>query len=220
MDTVECLKTRMSIRAFTADPVPRELLLDVIDAAKWSPSYKNSQPWEVTILSGEKKSELSRLMTDLLEKGEKPAPDLPEPLSWPAAEQGRIDHLYRKRAEAFGVDLADQAVVKRAKKANFGFYGAPHAIYLHQDSALPLWSLFDIGLFAQSVMLAAHARGLGTVPQAFPTDYSPQIKEFLGLPPTKRLVLCLSIGYPDRSSKANSQRTDRAGTEEIVTWAG
>ena len=50
-----CIKTRMSIRKFKPDTVPVETLLNVIDTAKWSPSYKNSQPWEVTIVSGNKK---------------------------------------------------------------------------------------------------------------------------------------------------------------------
>jgi nitroreductase len=56
MDAIECIKTRMSIRKFKPDIVPLETLMNVIDAAKWSPSYKNSPPWEVVIVSGEKKS--------------------------------------------------------------------------------------------------------------------------------------------------------------------
>jgi nitroreductase len=56
MDAIECIKTRMSIRKFKPDIVPLETLMNAIDAAKWSPSYKNSQPWEVVIVSGEKKS--------------------------------------------------------------------------------------------------------------------------------------------------------------------
>lgn len=55
MDAIECIKTRMSIRKFKTDPVPLEILIKVIDAARWSPSYKNSQPWEVIIISGDKK---------------------------------------------------------------------------------------------------------------------------------------------------------------------
>jgi nitroreductase len=98
------------------------------------------------------------------------------------------------------------------------YYDTAASLYLYQDASLPPWSLFDLGLFAQSLMLAAHDRGLGTVPQAFATDYAQDIKEFLGIHATKRLVLCISIGYPDRESPANAFRTDRVGTEEIVNW--
>ncbi|MBM4136607.1 MAG: hypothetical protein FJ241_07225 [Nitrospira sp.] len=102
------------------------------------------------------------------------------------------------------------------KNSKLQFYGAPHGIFLFQDSSLSLWSLFDMGLFAQSLMLAAHAYGLGTVPQAFLTDYAQHIKKFLEIPQSKRLVLGISIGYPDLESPVNSFRPDRVDTDEIV----
>jgi nitroreductase len=218
MDAIDCIRTRRSIRAFRQEPVPKETLMEVIDAARWSPSYKNSQPWGIMILSGAAKEALSKHMVELLESGAEPAPDLPEPQSWPEAEKARIDHLYKTRTEATGIDLSDPAVIRNAKKANFNFYRAPHVIYLFQDSSISLWSLFDLGLFAQSLMLAAHARGIGTVPQAFATDYARQIKSFLSIPETKRLVLGISAGYPDEDSPANSLRTDRAAAGALVTW--
>ena len=109
-------------------------------------------------------------------------------------------------------------MVVKARKANFNFYYAPHAIYLFQDAALSEWSLFDIGLFAQSLMLAAHAKGLATVPQAFATDYAMEVKECLGIPASKRLILGLSVGYPDMESPVNAYRTERVEAEEIYTW--
>ena len=218
MDAMECIKTRMSIRKFKPDPVPKEVLLDIIHTAQRSPSYKNSQPWEAIILSGKKKEALSKMLIELLESGTESRPDLEAPRSWPAAEGARIDDLFKKRAAATGVDPSDPANAKKGKKANFRFYGAPHAIYLFQDASLSLWSLFDMGVFAQSIMLAAHANGVGTVPQAFATDYAPDIKAFLAIPDTKRLVIGMSVGYADMESPVNAFRTDRAKTDEIVQW--
>lgn len=218
MDAIECIKNRMSIRAFKPEKVSKELLMEVINIAKWSPSYKNSQPWEIIILSGAKKEALSKMMVELLERGVEPSPDLPTPQFWPPAEEARINHLYKTRSAATGIDLKDPEVVRKSKKANFNFYYAPHAIYLFQASSLTLWSLFDMALFAQSLMLAAHAKGLGTVPQAFATDYAKQIKNFLSIPETKRLVIGISIGYPDLESPINKFRTDRVETEKLVSW--
>lgn len=218
MDAVECIKKRMSIRAFRPEEVPKELLMEVFNIAKWSPSYKNSQPWEAIILSGVKKKMLSKMMIDLIAKGEEVKPDLPEPQFWPSAEESRINHLYKTRAEAAGIDLKAPEVVRKSKERNFNFYYAPHVIYLFQDSSLSLWSLFDMGLFAQSLMLAAHAKGLGTVPQAFATDYAKQIKNFLSISETKRLVIGISIGYPNLESPVNKFRTDRVKTKELVSW--
>jgi nitroreductase len=123
-----------------------------------------------------------------------------------------------KRSELTGVDLYSLDALRKAKIANFQFYGAPHGMFLFQDSSLPEWSIFDMGLFAQSLMLAAHAHGLGTVPQAFVTDYSRHVKDFLGIQGTKRLVLGMSIGYPDLTSQVSRFRTDRIETNEIVRF--
>src|SRR4030042_4170156 len=136
MDAIECIKARMSIRKFKPNPVPLEVLKRVIDIAKWSPSYKNTQPWEVVIISGKKKKELSKILLEELEKNTKPSPDIPEPQSWPSHIEARISALLKKRSEFTGVDMFSPEALKRAKKANFQFYGAPHGIFLFQDSSL------------------------------------------------------------------------------------
>lgn len=218
MDAIECIKTRMSIRKFNPEPVPLTLLKAVVDTAKWSPSYKNTQPWEVAIVSGEKKAELSRILICQLENNIKPSPDIPEPQSWPPVIEARIEALMKKRSELTGVDLYSKEALRKAKIVNFQFYGAPHGMFLFQDSSLPTWSIFDMGLFAQNLMLAAHAFGLGTVPQAFVTDYSRHVKDYLGIPETKRLIIGLSVGYPDLESTVNHFRTDRIEADEIVRF--
>lgn len=216
MDAIKCIETRSSVRRFKPDSVPQRLLEQVLEAARWAPSYKNTQPWEVVVVSGEKKDGLSRLLTGLLEEDAPSQPDIPHPTSWPEAIERRMNEHLLKRLSAMGVDLNDPAMRKRSKLANFRFYGAPHAMFLYQDAGLTPWSIFDLGLFAQSLMLAAHALGLGTVPQAFLTDYAPQVKEYLGIPANKRLVLGISIGYPD--IRENDFRSTRMPVSEFTTW--
>jgi nitroreductase len=218
MDALECITTRRSIRRFKPDPLPREVLMEVIDIAKWSPSYKNSQPWEAVICSGAKKEALSTMLLELLAKDARPSPDVPAPQSWPPPEAARIQDHFQHRRASIGVDLGDPDHIKKAKKENYQFYGAPHVIYLFQDADLSPWSLFDLGLFAQNIMLAAHAKGLGTVPQAFATDYAQEIKRFLDIPDTKRLILGMPIGYPDTGSPEYQYRSHRTETETVVHW--
>lgn len=218
MDAIECIKTRKSIRKFLPDPVPQEILFNILNAAVWSPSYKNSQPWELVVVSGRKKEELTQLLIGLLEKGIAPRPDLPEPESWPPEIDARLKDSQRRRSEHSGISLSDPMLIRKSKTANFGFYGAPHGIFLFQEASLTEWSILDMGLFAQSLMLAAHAYGLGTVPQAFLTDYSKAVKNFLNIPDSKRLVLGMSIGYPDLNDKTNSYRSARIDSRKIVNW--
>ncbi len=218
MNTLDCIKTRRSIRKFTTDSVPRKDLEELIEIARWSPSYKNSQPWQAVVVSGEKKKALSKTLITLLENDTENNSDLANPTSWPDMEKGNIKNLLTKRMELTGVDLGAPEMIIKAKKANFNFYFAPHAIYLYQDASLSEWSLFDIGIFAQSLMLAAHAKGLATVPQAFATLYSKEVKECLGIPLSNRLILGLSVGYPDMESPINAYRTERMNSTDICKW--
>jgi len=218
MEAIECILTRQSIRKFKPEPVPKEIIMNIIRAAQRSPSYKNSQPWEVAVVSGRKKEQLTEMLIKLLEAGTPPEPDIEEPKSWPPEIEKRISEHIRRRAETLGIDLSDPELKKKSKIANFRFYGAPHGIFLYQDSSLTPWSIFDMGLFAQSLMLAANALGVATVPQAFLIDYSKEIKEFLGIGQAKRLILGISIGYPDLQDRANSYRSLRESTENIVRW--
>lgn len=218
MEAIECIKTRMSIRKFKSEPVPKEMILDIIRTAQRSPSYKNGQPWEVAIVSGEKKEALSEKLVELIKAGIPTSPDMPEPTLWSPAVESRMSAHMDKRAKIFAVDFSDPKLIKKSKIANSRFYGAPHGIFLYQDAELPAWSIFDMGLFAQSLMLAAHAKGVGTVPQAFLIDHSPAIKEFLGLPASKRIILGVSMGYPDIEGGARDYESDRVSLDEICKW--
>ena len=218
MNTIDCIKTRQSIRAFKPEAVPRAVLQQVIDTARFSPSYKNTQPWEVAIVSGDKKKALTQILLELLKNETPPQPDLTEPTSWPQKQQENINQLYEKRSKATGLNLLDPEIIKKSKMANFNFYHAPHVFYFYQDASLSSWSLVDIGMFIQSVMLAANALGLGTVPQAFAADYAPQVKDFLSIPENKRLIVGMSLGYPDLDSPMNQLRTDRVDTADLIQW--
>ncbi|HID01698.1 MAG TPA: hypothetical protein EYP18_00595, partial [Desulfobacterales bacterium] len=115
MDTLECIKTRRSIRKFTTDTVPRKDLEELIEIARWSPSYKNSQPWEAVILSGEKKKALSKTLVGLLNDGKENSPDLAAPTSWPERENANISYLMAKRKELTGIDLGTPEMIFKAK---------------------------------------------------------------------------------------------------------
>jgi nitroreductase len=59
MDLMEAIKGRRSIRKYKPDPVPEEVLGTLMEAVKWSPSWANTQCWEVIVVRDPKmKSEL------------------------------------------------------------------------------------------------------------------------------------------------------------------
>lgn len=99
---------RHSVRAFMPDPVPNEVLQRVVNAAIWSPSWANSQPWKIIVVSGETKQELCSAFIAKAEKGESATPDLPVPKAWPGEMQHRIREHAKNRSRFAGISKEDQ----------------------------------------------------------------------------------------------------------------
>ncbi len=220
MDAIECIVTRSSVRKFRPDAVPTEEIREIVRAAQWTPSYKNSQPWQVLVISGSRKDELTAMLLDLMDKRAEATPDLPPPREWPEPQDSLIRDLMDKRSALAGIDLNAPESVLRSKKANFRFYGAPCGLFITHNASLGSWSILDAGMFVQSLMLAAHARGLATVPQAFLTDYAAQVKEFFGLSATTRILLGLSLGYAADAPEAMPPRPERVPLEDVLRFFG
>ena len=218
MELLEGIKTRCSTRGFKPDPVPRDVLGNILEAVSNTPSYTNTQPWEVVVVSGKKKDELSKVIFELAKAKAPTNPDLPMPKDWPAGHQARSGEHGARRLAALGVARDDEAGRENLRLMNFEFYGAPCAVFLFIDGMLGEWSIFDAGLFAQNLILAAHSLGVESVLQASVTNYAPEIKKFLGVPESKKLVICIPLGYPDEGAKLNTYRSLKQKPEEFTRW--
>jgi nitroreductase len=218
MEILEGIKARQSISAFKPDPVSKEVINKILEAASKSPSYTNTQPWEVVVVSGKKKDELSRKLLDLA-KAKAPAhPDLAMPKAWPLALEERSREHGSRRLATLGMARDDEAGRERLRLMNFEFYGAPCAVLLFMDGSLGEWSIFDMGLFAENLILAAHSLGVESCLQASVTNYAPEIKKLLGIAESKKLVICIPIGYPDEKAKLNTYRSLKQEPDGFTRW--
>ena len=218
MDLLEGMETRRSIRAFKPDAVPANILEKILHAAGKSPSYMNTQPWEVAVVSGSKANDLRRILYNLAASDSPVKPDIPSPVTWPASHEKRVREHGTRRLAILGVERDDEDKRRDLRLQNFNFYGAPCAIFILVDASLSTWSIFDAGMYAQSIALAAHSFGIGACLQASVTGYPDHIRKFLDIPDTKRLILGIAAGYPDINAKINTYRSARMEFAEYVRW--
>lgn len=218
MELLEGIETRRSFRAFRSDPVPKEIIERVLKAASRSPSYMNTQPVEVVVISGKKREELSRVLYELANSDIPPNPDLPLPETWPPELDKRVREHAARRYEILGIKREEKQRRKEVSLRNFEFYGAPCALFLFMDSRLDSWSILGVGLFVQSILLAAHSFGLGCCPQAALGHYPDAVRRSLGLPKTKQLILGVSMGYPDPEARINAYQSERVSLADFVQW--
>jgi nitroreductase len=218
MELKEAIMTRYSCRSFKPEPVPEAVIQNILTVAARSPSYANTQPWEVAVVMGKKLAELNKRRDELIQANVPANPDMPPQPAWPAPHHERTKAFAVQRQEVMNQAKADAASRYDATTQSSPVFGAPAAIFLFVDKTLLDWSIYDMGLFSQSLVLAAHERGLGTCIQAGIVRYPAEVRKILGISDTKKLVVGISIGYPLKESKMNQMRTPRTDIKELTKW--
>ena len=93
-------------------------------------------------------------------------------------------------------------------------------IYLCLDRSLTPWSMFDLGLLAQSIMLEAREYGLDSAPAVMLVAYPEIIRAELGIPENLSIVFGIALGHADGQSPQNKYRTPRRPIKEVVRFQG
>jgi nitroreductase len=181
----------------------------------------NTQPWEVFVVTGQKKENLAKKLYEQVCSGTPLTPDMPFPKTWPEAHDERSKSHRMRRFKTLGIDPdKEQDKVVASYRNNFKLFDAPCAIFIAMDKTLTPWSVFDCGAFVHGFLLAAHAEGLGACPQAMPTGYPDAIRTELGIAGNLAIILCISLGYPDLGMPLNQYRSLRRDITEYIRWFG
>jgi len=220
MDVVEAIRTRKSIRGFKPDPVPKEVLGNIIDIARRAPSAMNTQPWEITVVSGEALDNIKRDNIQMLASGAIPNSDRPRQPFEGVFRQRQVD-LAIQLFQLMGIAREDKEKRAEWMQRGFRFFDAPAAIILSVDSSLhESRPRFDIGTISQTICLAALNYGLGTCIADQGIMYPEIVRKYTGIPESKRTIISIAIGYPDWDFPANKVESEREPVESITTWCG
>ena len=134
MDLIEGIESRRSCRAYKPDPVPENIIRKILEAAKWSPSFSDSQPWEAAVVTGKKKDELIDVLAGLAESGGRPKLELPVPSPWPPQIAERMKEHHAHHSAFLGRRPGEERSSPGRRRPDF--YGAPCAVYLFMERGL------------------------------------------------------------------------------------
>lgn len=219
MDLIEAVKSRKSIRGYKPDPVPKEILRELMEVALHAPSFANTQPWEFVLVGGKVLDQVRQALVEKALSGVERHHDIPWP-TFPDLYRNRVRELGLSLYSALGISREDKEKRQQWELQGLRFFNAPNAIILYIDRNLNAWSILDVGIIMQTIMLAAQHYGLGTCPQAAIAAYPEVLRELLGIPESKLIVAGIAIGYPDWEHPANKFRSKREPVESFVTWRG
>lgn len=222
MNITEAIKKRKSIRGFTSEPVSKDMIREILEAAGRAPSAMNTQPWEFTVIGGDI---LDKIKSAIIEKLRAGAPAQPEHLvvGWP------MDSIYRQRQVELAKNIFSLMDIKREDKdkrmewleRGFRFFDAPCAIIITTDKILAESTpLMDIGAVMQNICLAALDHGLGTCIEDQGVMYPEVLRELADISEDRRIMIGIAIGHSDPDFPANSLESDRELVDGITQWVG
>jgi nitroreductase len=214
MSFEQLVGARHSCRAFLPDDVPGEVVEGLFALAQLTPSWCNTQPWQVHLLQGEVLARFGRDLLDHVARHDHAA-DLGMP-----TYQG--EHASRRRESghalyaALGIDRQDHVARRRQALRNFSFFGAPYCGIVTTDRALGTYGAIDCGAYLHTLMLGARSLGLGSIAQGALAMYSDFVRQWLRLPDDRLVVCGFSFGYADLDDPVNDFRTTRASLSAVV----
>jgi len=220
----QAITSRMSVRAFLPDDIPRETLMQVLDVASRAPSGVNTQPWKVYVLQGATRDALVskvcaahdavRADPSLAAHYQEAYPYYPEKWVSPYIERRRENGwgLYG----LLGIGKGDKDKMHTQQQRNYRFFDAPVGLMFTIDRVLGRGSMLDYGMFLQSIMVAARGYGLHTCPQAAWNGFAKIILPHIGAGEEEMLVCGMSLGYADPSALVNSFHTPREPASQFT----
>jgi nitroreductase len=185
MNVEEAIRTRRSIGKVKDEPVPRELVERIIEAAVWAPNHFHTEPWNFMVMTGEGRRNLGRAYAEIAGENKKEE----------TAEE-REERLRRAEQNAFRSPVVIAAVCKPSD--------APRVVRAEELAA--------VHGAVQNLLLTAHANGLGAIWRTGDAAYHPATARALKLEPGDEVVGFIFVGYPDMEAPQGRRSPGSAKT--------
>jgi len=223
---IDAMMDATPAQGYSAVPVERQVVEDILDVARRAPSGVNTQPWTVFVLQGPARARLVEAtcgsMPGLLVDGPERSAfwqrfdTTPGTTAWPSQDPAHAGDAWLTAALALAAH--DPARAQDALARYFRFFDAPLGLMFTISSKLGAGSVLDYGMFLQNIRLAARARGIQAVLQTGWRGLGATLLEQLGAPADHLLVAGMAMGYPDAAQAALPASVVVPSVPEFTTW--
>ena len=214
---------RRSIRGYKPDPVPQELIKEILTLAMRAPSSMNTQPWNFYIITGEP---LDRIRAGNTERNMSGVPQSREFRigSAPFAGQHRERQIgvAKQLFTAMGIARDDKDGRQDWVLRGFRQFDAPVCVIVTYDRTLHGMddAPFDCGAVATALVNAAWSRGLGAVINSQGIMQSPVVRQHAGVAEDQVIMKSIALGWPDETFPANAVVSERKSVAEATVFVG
>lgn len=185
----EVIYSQRAVRKYKKDPVPAQLIHQVLEGATKAPSAINMQPWRFVVIT---EPTTRKWVADLYSR------------TW-------IENKENQRAKAYLADK-DQKVLQHAHEfGTQGIFSVPAFIFVCSTEPNAEVSVLQC---CQNLMLTARSLGLGTIFTTLMSRYWGDVKKKLGIPENVHMVCMIPLGYPESPNAFGPTR--RMPVEEVA----
>ncbi|ACT60503.1 nitroreductase [Hirschia baltica] len=222
MEFDELIRSRRSIRGFKNMPVPKDVIIDIMEVARYAPSSMNTQPWNVYAISGDILDKIREGNSSQMLAGVPPKRDFPIKEAYEGDHRQRQIDVAIQLFEAMGIERHDKERRQDWVMRGFRQFDAPVSLALTYDKYLEpaAISQFDLGAFSHAIVLAAWERGIGAVINGQGIMQSEVVHKHAGIPDNQAIMTCIALGYPDYDFPANSVKSTRADVDTFLNFVG
>lgn len=186
MEVKEAIESRRSIGRVKADPVPKEIVEEILESAVHAPNHKITEPWRFHVFTNKGRGEFARARAELARLLAEAEGEEEEYVA------GRVS---RERKKAFRAPVVI-AVISKAGR----------------DEVETLENYAACAAAVQNMQLTAHALGLATIWRTGSAAYHPYMRDFFGLEANDKIVAYLYLGYPDTTERPRRRQPALART--------
>lgn len=208
-EMLDVLRARRSVRTFTAQPVPREVLERVLEGAITAPSATNRQPWRFAVIrsAAMRRSIVAAVAAKTAEMKAIIAN------SHHAEDFGNYGDFFHEPLAAAQVIVIPQYREYPDLIANLIASGGGDPAQFSTASAMQAERV-STSMAIMNLLLQAHAEGLGACMMAGPMVARHEIHALLGIEEPWRMVGAIALGYPEGEAPARGRKP----LDRVVTW--
>ncbi len=222
MEFDDVILCRRSIRGYKPDPVPRELIEEILNLAMRAPSSMNTQPWSFYVITGEPLSRIRQGNTERILAGEPDSREFRKGVPFAGQHRERQIGVAKQLFTAMGIARDDAPARQDWVLRGFRQFDAPVCVIVTYDRVLSESddTPFDCGAVATALVNAAWSRGLGCVINSQGIMQSPVVREHAGIPDDQVIMKSIALGWPDADFPANAVVSERKRVDEATVFVG
>lgn len=222
MDYEIIAQERRSIRGYTAQPIPRAVLEEIIHIAKQAPSSMNTQPWHFHVLTGAPLERIRKGNTEKMMSGSAVDREIKLNHGYEGPHRERQIEIAKQLFEAMGIARDDKERRTDWVMRGFRQFDAPVSVVITVDKALADDTIahFDCGAATYGLVLAAWSKGIGCVINGQGIMQSSVVRENANIPDDQVIMTCVAMGYPDTTFVANDVKSRRSPNEHVASFIG